>query len=81
MRERVLTRALRGRAGSLRGWPRQRHLLRQDVETAAYHTINERKWMHEQSLHYFDISEQSIQILCLVSGDASAFLRVPSAVL
>ena len=39
----VRTRALRGRAGSLKGWRQRKHPLRRDVETAAYHTLNRRK--------------------------------------
>jgi hypothetical protein len=81
IRERVLTRVLRGRADSLTEWPRQRHPLRQDVGTRAYHTLNERKGMNRQSLRYFDIGQQSIQILCLVSVDPSAFFYTPSTIL
>lgn len=36
----VLTRARRGRAGNSKGWRRQRHPLRQDVETVAYYMLN-----------------------------------------
>ncbi len=77
----VLTRAQRGRVGSLKGWPRRIHPSRQDVETAAYYVFNERKGLHQQSLRYFDIGEQSIQVLGLVSVDPSAFFYVASTIL
>ena len=43
--------------------------------------LNERKGVHRWGLRYFNIVEQSIQVLCLVSVDPSAFLCVPSTIL
>ncbi len=80
-RGRILTHARRVHAGNSKGWLRQRRPLREDVETVAYHMLNWRKGMHRQSLHYFDMSEQSIQILSFVPIDPSAFSCVAPTVL